>query len=167
LIVIVCGLPGTGKTTVAKNIAPLIRATILSTDKIRKELFPTPTYWQQERRLVYEVMMLLAQYLQEAKVNCVLDATFNAERSRTEVIRRLSLKPEEISIIECICQEDIIFSRLKSRKHDYSDADITVYNKMKKIFEPINQPHIVVDTSDNLLFQKAVEIAKGLNRKSN
>ena len=125
-----------------------------------------PTYWRQERRLVYEVMMLLAQYLHEAKVNCVLDATFNANRSRKEVIRRLSLKQGEISIIECVCQEDIIFSRLKSRRDDYSDADISVYNKMKKIFEPITQPHIIVDTSDNLLSQKAIEIAKVLNRKS-
>jgi predicted kinase len=164
--VIVCGLPGTGKTTVAKNIAPLIDATILSTDKIRKELFTAPSYWRQERRLVYEVLMLLAQYLHEAKVNCILDATFNAERSRKEIIRRLSLKPEEFSIIECICQENIIFSRLKDRKDDYSDADISVYNKMKKIFEPITQPHIIIDTSDNLLNQKSAEIVKVLKRES-
>jgi predicted kinase len=164
--VIVCGLPGTGKTTVARNIAQLVDATVLSTDKIRKELFPMPTYWRQERRLVYQVLTLLARYLHGAKVNCILDATFNAERSRNEIIQSLSLKPEEFSIIECICQEDIIFSRLKNRKNDYSDADISVYNKMKKLFEPIAQPHITIDTSDNRLTQKTIEIAKVLKRKS-
>jgi predicted kinase len=38
--VIVCGLPGVGKTTIAKDLAPLIDAVVLSTDKIRKELIP-------------------------------------------------------------------------------------------------------------------------------
>ncbi len=30
MLVIICGLPGVGKTTVAKNLAPLIDASILS-----------------------------------------------------------------------------------------------------------------------------------------
>ena len=38
MIVIFCGLPGTGKTTLAKELAPLIDAVVLSTDKIRKQL---------------------------------------------------------------------------------------------------------------------------------
>ena len=37
MIIIICGLPGVGKTTVAKELAPLVNAVILSTDKIRKE----------------------------------------------------------------------------------------------------------------------------------
>ena len=36
MIIIICGLPGVGKTTLAKGIAPLINAVILSTDRIRK-----------------------------------------------------------------------------------------------------------------------------------
>ena len=39
MIIIICGLPGVGKTTLAKGLAPLINAVILATDKIRKELF--------------------------------------------------------------------------------------------------------------------------------
>ena len=42
MIIIICGLPGVGKTTVAKELAPLVNAVILSTDKIRKELFSRP-----------------------------------------------------------------------------------------------------------------------------
>ena len=36
MIIIICGLPGVGKTTIAKELAPLVNAVILSTDKIRK-----------------------------------------------------------------------------------------------------------------------------------
>ena len=85
MLVIVCGLPGVGKTTFAKKLAPLINATVLSTDKIRKELISSPTYEKDERRLIYDVMMLLAKYLHISGANCILDATFNREDSRTEV----------------------------------------------------------------------------------
>ncbi|HEU5172538.1 MAG TPA: hypothetical protein VFT83_03330, partial [Nitrososphaeraceae archaeon] len=46
--------------------------------------------------------------------------------------------------------EDIIFSRLQSRKRDYSDADISVYLKMKKFYEKMSEKHLTIDTSKSL-----------------
>ena len=147
-IVIICGLPGVGKTTLAKDLAKLINAVVLSSDKIRKELIHRPTYKKQERRLIYDVLLLLARYLYNAKVNCILDATFNTENSRKKLMERLSVPREHIYIVECICSVDVVISRLRDRKNDYSDADISIYNKMKKIYEPVKGKHIIVDTSE-------------------
>jgi predicted kinase len=147
LIVIICGLPGVGKTTLSRELAPIISAIILSTDKIRKELIPRPTYRWQERRLVYDVLVLLAKYLHNAGVNCILDATFNTENSRKELKRKLALTADQFSLIECTCSEDEIISRLKNRKNDYSDAGIFIYRRMKKIYQPVSEEHIIVDTS--------------------
>ena len=149
MIVLICGLPGVGKTTIAKNLAPLIDAVILSTDKIRKELMPNPTYTKEERKLIYDVMVLIAVYLQNSDTNIILDATFNKEDFRNKVKQKIRVPLDEFFIIECICPENIIFSRLKNRKEDYSDADISVYQKMKKIYEPVKVDHITVDTSLN------------------
>ena len=149
MIVLICGLPGVGKTTIAKNLAPLIDAIILSTDKIRKELIPNPTYTKEERKLIYDVMVLIAAYLQNSGTNIILDATFNKEDSRNKVKQRIRVPRDEFFIIECVCPENIIFSRIKNRKEDYSDADISVYKKMKKIYEPVKVDHITVDTSLN------------------
>ncbi|HYA83488.1 MAG TPA: AAA family ATPase [Candidatus Bathyarchaeia archaeon] len=147
MIVIICGLPGVGKTTLSRELAPIISAIILSTDKIRKELIPRPTYRWQERRLVYDVLVLLAKYLHNAGVNCILDATFNTENSRKELKRKLALTADQFSLIECTCSEDEIISRLKNRKNDYSDAGIFIYRRMKKIYQPVSEEHIIVDTS--------------------
>ncbi len=149
MIVLICGLPGVGKTTIAKNLAPLIDAVILSSDKIRKELIPNPTYTKEERKLIYDVMVLIAVYLQNSGTNIILDATFNKEDSRNKVKQRIRVPRDEFFIIECVCPENIIFSRIKNRKEDYSDADISVYQKMKKIYEPVKVDHITVDTSLN------------------
>jgi predicted kinase len=47
--VIICGLPGVGKTTLAKDLAPLINAVVLSTDRIRKELILKPIYKKKKK----------------------------------------------------------------------------------------------------------------------
>jgi predicted kinase len=147
IVIIVCGLPGVGKTTLVKDLAPRMRAVILSTDKIRKELIPRPKYDWKERKLIYDIVILFAKYLSEAGVNCILDATLIKERSRQEIKKELDLITKNIHIIECVCPEDIIIKRLKRRRNNYSDADISVYKKMKKIYEPVKEKHITVDTS--------------------
>lgn len=146
MILIICGLPGVGKTTLAKFLAPLIDGKILSTDKIRKELFSHPTYLRKERKFVYNVMVLIAKYLHKSGINCILDATFNIEKSRQEIKTKLQLSEDEFFIIKCFCPEIIVKSRLKDRKDEYSDADYSIYKKMKKIFEPVKMAHIDVNT---------------------
>lgn len=142
-----CGLPGVGKTTIASQLAPLINGVVLSTDKIRKEIFPKPTYGRRERKLIYDILILLAKYLCNSNVNCILDATFSIEKSRQEIRNKLGLCSKEISIIECVCPEDIVIARLNVRKYDFSDADISVYKNMKRIYEPVKGEHVTVDTS--------------------
>jgi predicted kinase len=143
----VCGLPGVGKTTFVKELAPWMRAVILSTDKIRKELIPRPKYDWKERKLIYDILILLAKYLSNAGVNCILDATLVKEKSRQGIKKELNSITKNIHIIECVCPEDIIIKRLRRRSNDYSDADISVYRKMKKIYEPVKESHMTVDTS--------------------
>jgi predicted kinase len=147
MLVIVCGLPGVGKTTFAKKLSPLINAIVLSTDKIRKELIPLPTYEKEERKLVYNVMILLAKYLHDSGTNCILDATFNKEYSRTEVKKKLGIPDKNFFVIECMCPENIVIPRIKNRRDGYSDAGIEVYQKMKKIYEPVKGKHLTIDTS--------------------
>jgi predicted kinase len=136
-----------GKTTLAKELAPLIDALLLSTDKIRKELIPEPKYTREEKELIYNVMLLVARYLHGSGVNCILDATFTKEKSRKEARARLGVPPNQIYLVECVCPEDVVISRLKTRRLDYSDADVAVYRNMKRVYEPVREGHIVVDTS--------------------
>ncbi|HET7149491.1 MAG TPA: AAA family ATPase [Candidatus Nitrosopolaris sp.] len=161
---ILCGLPGVGKTTLATKLARLINAVVLSSDKIRKELIEKPTYRWQERKLVYDVLSLLARYLHNEGINCILDATFNTANSRKELKQKLALTSEQFYIIECTCPEDVVISRLKNRRNDYSDANISIYRKMNRIYQPVKEEHIIVDMSKPLK-SNAIEIANQILKK--
>lgn len=164
MIVIICGLPGVGKSSLSAHLAPLIDAVVLSSDKVRKELIARPTYSKAEVKLIYNLISLIAKYLHNAGLNCIIDATFNREKLRKQFKRKLELPDEQVRIVECISQENIIIQRLMARKKGYSDADFSVYKRMKKNFQPIREAHITVDTSQLPLDTIARETA---NRVSN
>lgn len=147
IVILLCGLPGVGKTTLARSVASTTGATILSSDKIRKELIKYPTYSRAEGRLIYDVLMLLTKYFTAAGIDCILDATFNRERSRKEVEFRLRSNDVQLYVIECTCPEEVVLDRLRNRKNDFSDAGYSVYSKMKSIYEPVQGQHLGIDTS--------------------
>lgn len=116
MIVIVCGLPGVGKTTIAKKLAPMIDGITISSDVVRKELFARPSYTRAEKSLIYDILALFARYIHESGKNCVVDATFNKETIREQFRKRLKVSNEEFKIIECRCPEDTVLQRLKKER---------------------------------------------------
>jgi predicted kinase len=54
------------------------------------------------------------------------------EKLRKEFKKKLELPGVRVSIVECICPESIIVQRLGARKKGYSDADFSIYKRMKK-----------------------------------
>ena len=76
---------------------------------------------------------------------------FIIKNQEKDVKTKLNLRNDEYKIIECICPEELVISRLTDRRNDYySDADISIYQKIRKIYEPIKARHITVDTSQCL-----------------
>ncbi len=157
MIIVVTGLPGVGKTTFSKELGSMLNAKVLSSDKIRKELFPNPTYSKSEKSLVYDVMLLIAKYLHQTGKTCILDATFNRENFRKNLKEKLGTKKNQLFFIECKCAEPIVLRRLRNRKNDYSDADFRIYKKMKRQYQPIKTSHITIDTGI-LSAKKAAQI---------
>lgn len=149
MLFVFCGLPGTGKTSVANSIAKKMNASVISTDYVRKKLFETPTYKNWEKALVYRVMYLLAEHLSKTDT-CILDAVFTKEQHRNiakEIARRNKVP---IYFVEFVCDEEVVFKRIAGKRRVLSDADYQIYLKLKKEYEPINFDHITIDTTDGI-----------------
>lgn len=150
MLILVCGLPATGKSTIANRLARRLNATLLRTDVVRKELFPAPGYTEEEKNLVYDITLLVARYLLRSGVRVVIDGTFYKRAGRVRAYRLAEETGKRLVIVECTCPDEVIQARMRGRglrEGLPTDADYQVYLKIKGEFEPIQRKHIVVDTS--------------------
>ena len=150
------GLPGCGKTTIAKAVKALlskkwIEVEILQLDEIRRVITPNPKYTDEEREMVYASLAYMAKLLVEAGRNVIVDATANRRRYR-DLARRLVADFAEVYIRADI---DTCMIREAQRKAEFAPKDI--YKKAVQeraavpgvnvdYEEPLN-PEIDVDSS--------------------
>jgi predicted kinase len=126
MLYMVCGLPGTGKTTVAKQLASLTGGIVLRTDEIRRQILDDPKYTPEEKKKVYDAMFKTAESMLRTGIDIILDATFYKRERREEAMQIAKKSGKKIVIIEVKCDESQVSERLKKRKGDLSDADFEV-----------------------------------------
>lgn len=145
-LVVLCGLPGVGKSTVAAMVTDRLGATRLRTDAVRKELFAEPTYSDTETEQVYAELHERARRALDAGESVVLDATF-ARREYRSMARELAAACDvSFSLVEVVCEASVVERRVTERE-GISDADRAVYRQFREEFEPIGAEHAVVDNS--------------------
>ncbi|WP_430505394.1 AAA family ATPase [Haloparvum sp. PAK95] len=145
-LVVVCGLPGVGKTTVAARAAELIGGDVLRTDAVRKDLFPDPDYTEAESRAVYgELLSRAAARLGDGE-SVVLDATFKRRRSRRNARGLARAAGVPLRTIKVECDVSVVEIRIENRD-GLSDADFEIHRKFRREYEPLQIDHSVVDNS--------------------
>jgi len=145
-LVVLCGLPGVGKSTVAAMVADRLGATRFRTDAVRKELFAEPTYDDAETEQVYAELHGRARRALEAGEAVVLDATFARSEHRLRSRELAASCAVPFSLVEVVCEESVVDRRLAERE-GISDADRAVYRQFREEFEPVDAEHAVVDNS--------------------
>ncbi|MBN2330661.1 MAG: AAA family ATPase [Candidatus Aenigmarchaeota archaeon] len=150
MLYLVCGLPGTGKTTVAKELSSLTGGIVLRTDEIRKQLLSNPQYTPEEKRLVYDAMLRTAGSMLRAGALVILDATFHLRKEREAAKDMAGKAGSGHVMIEVRCDERTVREHLRKRRvgADESDADFGVYKKIEQEWEPLKGEHHVIDISE-------------------
>lgn len=137
-LVMVCGLVGVGKTTIARQIVRELRARYLSTDRVGYRLFgQNRSYDDKYYRRVYEYMIARAHRVLSKQRSVVLDGTFLRRETRQRFFAEFR---EHASpwIVHVTCPEEIVRARLESRRdaplpqRGYSDGRYEIYQAMKE-----------------------------------
>lgn len=157
VLVLLCGLPGTGKSTLARELAIQLPAVIVESDRVRQKLFAPPGYTAEESQRVHEVCHILIVWHLLHYYHVVYDATNLFEHHRSLAYRLAARGRARLLVAEITATEEVVRERLAPRQRkssiapaakDHSDADWDVYIRMRRQAEPIQHEHITVDTSD-------------------
>lgn len=149
-LIAVCGVPGVGKTTVARAVADRLDGELLRTDVVRKEILPDPEYTEEETRMVYRELFDRGREAIERGDAVVLDGTFRASRFRDGAADVADSLNVDFRLVKVECSPDVVKERIAHREDDESDADFEIHVKYRKEFEPIERDHLTVDNSGAL-----------------
>jgi uncharacterized protein len=133
-LVLVGGLPGTGKSTVAHGLADHLGAVVVSSDSLRKELAGlTPTepaaagygeglYRAEHKAATYAAMRARAADLLARGESVVLDASWTDVEERAQATALAAEAHAELTCLECRAPQEITEPRIRNRRGSASDA---------------------------------------------
>jgi aminoglycoside phosphotransferase family enzyme/predicted kinase len=165
---ITVGLVGTGKSTMAKELARRLGLAVIASDVTRKQLAGVPLnehrfegftggiYSAELSRKTYDEMFAAAKEILSEGGSVVLDASFIRAGERLKAKRLAEEAGADFYIIECTLDEANIKKRLDKRLKEgsVSDGRWDIYRPQKEAFEPVGEAapekHVIIDTSQPL-----------------
>jgi hypothetical protein len=141
-MIMIGGLPGAGKSTVAGLVADQIGAVLLSTDRTRKELNNPGTdirnhhlyrrglYDLDHTRRAYAELLRRARELLSNGESVVLDASWTSAEFRSNAVGIAAGTQAELIQAECWVPPETRRSRLAQRQNSISDADPIIADRM-------------------------------------
>ena len=167
-LVVVSGLPGTGKSVLSRRLAERMSLAVLGSDALRKVLVPSPLYTSEESARLFRAVHTLIDLLLERSLPVLLDATNLSESHREHLYHIAGRRSARVILVRVEAPPEVVRQRLEERtdqsqRRDSSDADWEVYQRMRTSQQPIRRNHLVVDTSRDI--EPAVEkVVRVINR---
>ena len=139
-VVLVGGLPGSGKTTLARAIGAELGWIVLSSDAARRDLAPgAERYSRQTMEAVYADLFRQARDQLRRGASVVLDASWINADERAQAAQVGTQMQAELVELQCICADDLATQRIRHRleqRDDDSEATVSVRALMATRMDP-------------------------------
>lgn len=149
-LILLSGLPGSGKTTFALRLAGALGARHVESDAIRRSLASQPRYTSDEHARVFAIAERQAAAALERGQHCIVDATNLTAGDRRRFVRLARRIGARLIVVRLTAPDATVRERLARPRQGFSQAQTAVYDQMRDREQPVNQPHIVVDTRFDL-----------------
>jgi predicted kinase len=149
-LILLSGLPGAGKTTFAKALAERLPFVHIESDAIRRGMAEKPTYSPQESGAVFAKVEARARAALSHGERALIDATNLTNRDRRRFLRLAKELDTKLVTVRLTAPDEVLRARLAQPREGFSQADMSILERMRGRPQPLPVPAIVVDTRFDL-----------------
>jgi predicted kinase len=151
MLIVMAGLPGTGKTALAERIAERLDAVLLNKDAIRARLFDVVEYNREQDDAVLATMYEQARsHIARGRAVIIDGRTFSRAYQLRDLFAAAAAMGESPWIIECIAANDVVKERLDrdaaAGTHPAGNRNFALYQEVKRRADPLTVPRLTLDT---------------------
>jgi predicted kinase len=150
-LIVFCGPPCCGKTTLASEIQRETGGVYLAVDRILRKLIPNSAYGEADRDLAYRSLNLIVEHLLASGSGAIVDATF-ARAPHLEELQSLAREfHSRVLLVQCKTTGDLAVERFRMRGADHpaTDLDEERIRYLNQTY-PYSSEGMMVDTSGPL-----------------
>lgn len=161
-LILMSGLSGSGKSTIAQKLAPLISAIHIRSDAVRKHLGGIPLqqrggaslYTPAMTQKTYARLCNLGIRLAKLGYTIILDAKYDRIDTRQAVLNQANADNIPVSILVCEAPLNVLRQRLQERTGDIADATAELLIRQQTTAEALTNEEIslatYLDTTTNM-----------------
>jgi len=155
MIVLMAGLPGTGKSRLARELALRTAGRVIGKDEVRHALFLPEEieYSSRQDDFCQQIMLAVAGELLQADRNRIIfldGRTFSRRYQIDNVVNAAAALQQCWRILECVCSQETARRRLAADvaggAHVAGNRNFQLYLEVRSRFEAITQSKTSIDT---------------------
>ena len=159
-LILMSGLSGSGKSTVARQLAQQVGAVHIRSDAVRKRLAGISIHVRGDRdgapssgiyspemtQLTYDRLLELGLFLAQQGWPVILDAKYDRQALRQPVLAAANAIQLDVRIVHCTAPVEILRHRLEHRTGDIADATADLLDSQIRSAEPLTEAENAVAT---------------------
>lgn len=154
VLMLMAGLTGTGKSTLAAALRAVLPAQVITADEVRKRIAGVPAgahrndpldsglYSHTMNKQVYDALLSAAEDALRLGQDVILDATYRRRADREAARSLAGRMGAAFYAVECLAPEAVVRERIERRLTEgsaWSDGRWEVYLQQRAAFEPLEE----------------------------
>jgi uncharacterized protein len=184
-LILMSGLSGSGKSTVARQLAQTLNAIHIRSDAVRKHLADIPLrqrgdtggndesgnyesgiYTPEMTQKTYDTLLELGLLLAQQGWSVILDAKYDRQDLRQPVFEGAIANQIPVQIVVCTAPVEVLRDRLRTRTGDIADATAAILDHQIKSAEPLTEAEqtvAVILRTDQSIDSQLAQMGLNLN----
>ena len=157
MLVLIIGLPGTGKTTIAKWLSQNYHIKYLSTEELRAEYLGLHEekndcdFTQEQQTIIYELMVEKAREIIDTEGAVIVEGVYRSKEQRNTIYQLFSNYMVKKYYFWITCNEEVNRYRVIRRKDEgtISPSGIVGFERVKSEFvsPDLEEPFVTIDNT--------------------